>query len=70
MECLHIFGLAFLMFAFALFPFPFEAEYGEQSFGSVTKDTGFVWGLLQVKISWMCHKLDVELMYSSCIEKI
>ena len=37
-------GLAFLMFAFALFPFPFEAEYGEQSFGSVTKDTGFVWG--------------------------
>ena len=37
-------GLALLMFAFALFPFPFEAEYGDQSFGSVTKDTGFVWG--------------------------
>jgi len=34
-------GLAFLMFAFALFPMPMDADF---EYGTAEKDLGFVWG--------------------------
>ena len=37
-------GIAAILFAFALFPMPFSADYDDFS-KSAEKDVGFVWGL-------------------------